>query len=113
MNISLPAMVIFGGHFTNLRLETFWRKQGALADKQRAGTAASKQSRTVARAKSSADFGRTHTPSSHSPVDCSPDKRAAARRARQLSARETRGDHSRAGEPPIEVAPAKRCGTPI
>src|SRR5437667_12034251 len=92
-----------------MRLEKFWRKEGALADKQQAGTTALEKSQTAARAESAADFRLNHRPSSHSPVDCSPDKRAAGPPTRQLSATEKRADRSRAGAATREVVAAGRC----
>src|SRR5438132_10153218 len=99
--------------FTILPLEKFWRKEDASADKQPAGTTALEESQTAARAESSAGFVRNHRPSSRSPAGCSPDKRAAGPPALQLSARQKRADHSRAGEPSREAATAGRCGNMI
>src|SRR5437879_8196117 len=92
-----------------MQLEKFWRKEGALADKQRAGTTALEETQTAAGAESAADFRLNHRPSSHSPVHWSPDRRAAGPPARQLSAREKRGDRSRAGAATREVKAAGRC----
>src|SRR6266545_3633938 len=74
--------------FTIPPFERFSEKEGASADRQRAGTAALEESQTTARAKSAADFARTHRPDSHSPVNCSLDMRGAGPSVRQLFARE-------------------------
>src|SRR5262249_31566690 len=99
--------------FTGLLLERFGRKEDASADKQRAGTAPLKESRTVGQAGSSAVFDRSHRPSSHSPVRCSSDKRAVGPRVRQLSARETPVDRNRGYARSREVSTAGRCETTI